>query len=452
MRTVTPAVMTDLYQLTMAAGYWSAGRQERAVFELFARRLPEDRSYLVVAGIEDALRYLQAFRFTREDVASLRELPAFSGAPPAFCDSLEALRFTGDVWAMREGTLAFPHEPILVVEAPIIQAQIVETALLSLLNYPTSVTTKAARIVTAARGAQVIEFGARRAHGSDAALIAARAAYIGGCAGTSNVEAALRFGLPVYGTIAHSWVMSYEDEIEAFRAYQRVFPHTAVFLIDTYDTLRAARRITENFRPHEVAAVRLDSGDLAEMARGVRAIFDAAGFTSTRILASGDLDERLIAGLVERGAPIDAYGVGTELTTVRDAPALSGVYKLVEIRRDGQRKFKLKLSPDKATYPGQKQVWRHSGPDGRYGGDTVTLFDEPPPAGDCTPLLEPVMRDGKLLADPPRLAELRGGALSSLERLPAPYLALDPPPEPYPARFSDRIRAIRNELRNLYSS
>lgn len=447
MRTVTPAITTDLYQLTMAVGYWAERRTERAVFELFVRRLPGDRSYLLAAGLEEAVAYLENFRFTDEEIAYLRGLPVFAQTPPGFFEALACLRFTGDVWAVPEGTPVFPNEPLLTVAAPILEAQIVETALLALLNYPTSVATKAARVVSAAGGRSVVEFGARRAPGTDAALIAARAAFIGGCVGTSNVEAGMRFGLPVFGTIAHSWVMSYADEMAAFRAYQRAFPQNATLLIDTYDTVRAARRITETFRPGEVYGVRLDSGDLAVLSREVRKILDAAGFTETRIIASGDLNERAIAALSAQGAPIDSYGVGTDLTTVRDAPALGGVYKLVEMQQDGRRALKMKFSEDKATYPGQKQVWRHLGPDGCYHGDTLTLVEEPPPAPDALPLLVPILRNGRKVGPLPSLMEIQRRAREAIARLPGRLRGLDVPAEPYPVRFSASILAAQQEIR-----
>jgi nicotinate phosphoribosyltransferase len=450
MRCITPASMADLYELTMAAGYWAGERTERAAFELFVRHLPAGRGYLLAAGLEDAVAYLENFRFTPEEIDGLRRLPALAETPTQFFDALAALRFTGDLWAVPEGTPVFANEPILTVVAPILEAQIVETALLALVNYPTSVATKAARVVTAARGRGVIEFGARRAPGSDAALIAARAAYLGGCLGTSNVEAGLRFGIPVYGTIAHSWVMSFDDEIEAFRAYQRVFPRNAVFLIDTYDTVAASRRIVRSFRPVEVAGVRLDSGDLGALAREVRQVLDAAGFRETKIFASGDLNERAVAGLVAQGAPIDLFGVGTDLTTVRDAPALGGVYKLVEIQHEGRRDLKMKLSAEKATYPGHKQVWRQTGPDGRYEGDTVTLIDEPAPAPGATPLLAPILRGGRRVEPLPSLPELQQQARAAVERLPASLQSLDPPAEPYPVRFSEQILAAQAVLRRHY--
>ncbi len=319
--------------------------------------------------------------------------------------------------------------------------------MLALINYPTAVASKAARVVTAAQGRSVIEFGARRAPGTDAALIAARAAFIGGCVGTSNVEAGVRFGIPVYGTIAHSWVLSYPDEDAAFRAYQRVFPRNAVLLIDTYDTLRAARHITRLFRPGEIASVRLDSGDLGALAYGVRNILDEAGFTDTHILASGDLNERAIADLLARGAPIDSFGVGTDLTTVRDAPALGGVYKLVELRHHGHREYKIKTSTEKMTYPGQKQVWRHVGADGYFSGDTVSFLDEAPPSEEAIPLLKPILQQGKRVSSSPDMNQLQRDARAALSHLPPALLSLDTSAAPYPVRFSERLLRVQQELR-----
>jgi nicotinate phosphoribosyltransferase len=439
--------MTDLYELTMAAGYWAESRTERAVFELFARRLPARRGYLVTAGIDAVADYLVSLRFTEAEIAYLRSLPAFAATPAGFFEALAELRFTGDMWAVREGEILFPNEPILSIAAPIIEAQLVETAIIALANYPISVATKASRMVEAAAGRGVIEFGARRAHGTEAALVASGAAYAGGCVGTSNVEAGMRFGIPVFGTVAHSWIMSFDDEVDAFRAYRRAFPHNAVLLIDTYDTLRAARRVVEAFEPGEIAGVRIDSGDLGELARGVREIFDAAGFASTRIYVSGDLNEWAIAELVAAGAPVDAFGVGTDLTTVRDAPALGIVYKLVEIEQDGQRDFRMKLSEGKMTYPGRKQVWRVADAEGRFARDVVGLWDEPSPEPGATPLLAPVVERGERIAPPLPLEEVRQRVRESVERLPARLRGLEAPETPYPVEISERVLSIVSDFR-----
>jgi nicotinate phosphoribosyltransferase len=411
---------TDLYQLTMAAAYHAHGRNERASFELFVRRLPSQRSFLVVAGLEQALAYLSNLRFTGEDIAYLRSLPVFAHVSAEFFDYLRGFRFTGDVWAMPEGTIAFANEPLLRVTAPLIEAQLVETFLLATINFQTLIATKAARIVTAAQGRGVIEFGARRCHGFDAAIYAARAAFIGGCIGTSNVEAGRRFGIPVYGTAAHSFVMAFAREQDAFRAYQQVFPDSSTLLLDTYDTLNAAKLATE-FGP-ALRGVRLDSGDLATLAKQVRQILDEAGMEQTKITASGDLDEFKIADLLAAHTPIDLFGVGTELSTSRDAPALGGVYKLVEIEIGGRNVPKMKLSHDKATYPYCKQVWRISAPDGSFAGDVVARVDEADLLGE--PLLVPVMHDGLINPSLPNLQESQAHAKQQLARLPAQHKLL----------------------------
>jgi nicotinate phosphoribosyltransferase len=439
--------MTDLYELTMAAGYWVDRRRDVATFELFTRRLPQNRSFLVFAGLDAVADYLENFHFTREEIAYLRGLPKFATVPAGFFDYLASLTFSGELWALPEGCPVFPNEPFLVVRAPITEAQLFETALLAMVNFPTSVASKAARVVAAAAGRPVVEFGARRAHGTEASLAAARAAYIGGCVGTSNVEAGLRFGLPLFGTLAHAWIMSFDDELEAFRSYQRLFPDNATLLIDTYDTVRAARRIVEAFQPGEVAGVRLDSGDIGALARQVREVLDRAGFSSTRILASGDLNEWSIRELLAAGAPIDAFGVGTDLTTVRDAPALGVVYKLVALELDGRVELKMKCSAGKATWPGAKQVWRHADATGRFSHDTVTFADEPAPDPAAFPLLHRVFAGGRRLEPAPTIDQCRDLAAAQVARLPESLRHLEPPAEPYPVRFSDRLVAAQAGLR-----
>ena len=341
----------------MAAGYHAAGETSSASFELFVRELPATRGYLVAAGLEQAIAYLETWRYTPDEVDYLRSVPALRGARPAFFDDyLPGLRFTGDVWAVSEGTPVFAGEPILRVTAPLPEAQLVETALLATILFQTAVASKAARVREAAGERPVIEFGGRRAHGTEAAMYAARAACLAGCRATSNVEAGYRYGLAVSGTMAHSWVMAYPDELTAFSRYAAVYGPRSVLLIDTYDSIAAARRIVgAGLRP---AAVRLDSGDLVHLSRAVRGILDAGGLGDTQILASGDLDEHKIAAVVSSGAPIDGFGVGTALSTSSDAPALSGVYKLVEIDRAGTMTPVMKLSAGKRTCPGAKQLWR----------------------------------------------------------------------------------------------
>src|SRR5215470_7841844 len=412
---------TDLYELTMAAAYFEEGINERAVFELSVRHLPPPRRYLIVAGLEQAVEYLSALRFTDSDIHYVRALPAFKKVSAEFFQYLKEMRFTGDLWAMPEGTAAFAMEPLLRVEAPIVEAQIVETFLLSVLNFETLIASKAARMVAAARGRGIVDFGTRRAHGAEAGLLAARAAFIGGCAGTSNVEAGSMLGIPVFGTVAHSFIMAFDDEAAAFQAFLDVFPDNSTLLLDTYDTIASAKMLTRRFGP-AVQSVRLDSGDLLDLSKRVRQILDQGGMKDTRIFASGDLNEYKIQNLLENGAPIDSFGVGTELTTSFDWPALGGIYKLVALFRDGVPVPKVKLSPDKATYPGAKQVWRITDTRGGYTSDLITLSDETDPTNaepECSarPLLKKVMSGGAALDPLPEDSSVGGLRAMRLARL-----------------------------------
>lgn len=416
------ALSTDLYQLTMAAGYFEGSAGASASFELFARELPPERGYLIAAGLDQALTCLEELHFTVDEIEYLRTVPALRCAAPRFFDDyLPSCRFTGDVWAVAEGTPVFANEPLIRVTAPIIEAQIVETALLAIVLFQTGVASRASRVVRAAAGRPVFEFGTRRAHGVESGRHAARAACIGGCAGTSNVEAARAFDLPLSGTMAHSWVMTHGSEQEAFARFARLYGDQAVLLIDTYDPIRAVERIVEaGLTP---AAVRVDSGDLLQGCRTVRGRLDALGLSATRIFASGDLDEHRIADLMAKGAPIDAFGVGTALSTVADAPALGGVYKLVETERAGRAEPVLKLSRGKSTLPGRKQVWRIAGADANATHDVIGCLDEAPPAG-STPLLDPVMRKGNRLQPAFPIAALRERCSRAVDRLPPETLRL----------------------------
>jgi nicotinate phosphoribosyltransferase len=364
-------LLTDLYELTMAAAYHHSGlASDRAGFSLFIRSLPEERNFLVAAGLEQALDYLLQLRFTDDDIAYLKSQPVFRHVSGAWYDALRDLRFTGDVWAVPEGTIVFAEEPLLQVSAPMMEAQIAETCLLTCIAFETAIASKAARVVTAARGRSVVDFGSRRAHGPQAGLLAARASFIGGCDGTSNVLAAARLGIRPVGTMAHSWVMAFEDEEQAFAEYAKVFPENAIFLIDTYDTVEGARRaVSCGAVP---AGVRLDSGDIDELSRQVRKVLDDAGYRDTRIFASGDLNEYKIDALTKAGAPIDAFGVGTELVTSKDAPALGAVYKLVEFYGTAEHVGRIKLSEEKKTYPFRKQTFRRTDSAGRCCGDTTS--------------------------------------------------------------------------------
>lgn len=435
------ALLTDLYELTMAASYHARGMDRRATFDLFVRELPRQRSFLVAAGLEQVLAYLESLHFREEDVAYLRSLGLFR---EPFLDRLRELRFTGDVWAIPEGEVVFPPEPILRVTAPLIEAQVVETYLLNIVNFETMVTSKAARIAIACAGRPFVDFSPRRDHGPGAALLAARAAFIGGASATSNVLAGQRFGIPVTGTMAHSYVMAFEDELAAFRAFVRDLPRATTLLIDTFDTERGARRAAEVAREAaaeglRVDGVRLDSGDLGTLSRSVRAILNGAGLPTVRIFASGDLDEYRIAQLVTSGAPVDAFGVGTQLGTSADAPYLGGVYKLVA----DERGPKMKTSTGKATLPGIKQVYR-VGALGRAQHDVVALAEERGHEG--RPLLTSVMARGLRTgaAEPlPHLQERRRSAVASLpERL----RSLAPTAEPYEVRPSAALDALRQRM------
>lgn len=429
--------LTDLYELTMMAGYAAAGLDRTpATFELFVRRLPPHRSYLVFAGLEQAIGDLLRLAFSAEQVAYLRGLPAFARVDPSWFDALLSFRFTGDVWAVPEGTVVFAGETLLRVKAPLPMAQWVETYLLAMLGYPTLVASKAARMVEAARGRPLFEFGARRGHGAHASFLAARASYLAGFAGTSQAEAARRLGIPAFGTMAHSWVQTFPSEPEAFEAFVRAFPENSTLLVDTYDTPEGVRHAAA-IEP-AVQAVRLDSGDLAALARESRAILDSRDRRETKIFASGDLDEYRIADLVGQGAPVDAFGVGTELVTSRDAPALSMVYKMVAL--DGQGR--IKLSPDKKTYPLAKQVWRIRDGQGRFAGDHVTRADE---SAEGEPLLVPIVRGGQLAEPLPTLEQIRDHCRCQRASLPDRLRVLDGQ-APYPISYSDALEAEAHRL------
>ena len=431
--------VTDLYQLTMAAGYYANGMAEKlATFEVFVRRLPPNRSFLVFAGLEQAIGDLTRLVFSDEQIDELRQWPAFRSLPLEFFEPLRSLRFQGDVWAAPEGSVVFPGETLVRVTAPLPQAQWVETFLLASLGYPTLVASKAARMVMAARGKPLFEFGARRAHGPHAGMLAARASYLAGFAATSHVEAARRLNIPCVGTMAHSWVQAFETEREAFAAYARVFPDTTTLLVDTYDTLEGVRLAATLDAP--VGAIRIDSGDTAELARRAREILDAHGRADVQILASGDLEETALAAFAESDAPIDGYGIGTELVTSRDAPALSMVYKLVELEGRGV----YKLAPGKRTYPAAKQVYRRLDADGRFAGDLAARADEPQPA-DGQPLLVPILRGGRLAAPLPSLDAIRRRCAEQLAALPEPLRDLETD-FVYPVEYSDLLEAEARRL------
>lgn len=432
-------IATDLYQLTMANGYHAMEKtDEVAVFDMFVRRLPKNRSYMMVAGLEQAIHYLTNVIFTEDDIELLRNKPTFVSAKASFWDYLADFRFTGDVWAMPEGTIAFGNEPLMTVEAPIIEAQIAETYLLMCYNHQTKIATKAARCVEAANGRSIIEFGMRRTD-VGAALRAARAAYIGGAVGTSNVLAEAIFGIPSYGTHAHSWIMSFDTEDEAFKAYFQVYGEETLALIDTYDTVQGAEAAAR--LPGQIKGVRLDSGDIAALSKDVRAILNAGGKKDGRIFATNDLNEYKIAEMLDAGAEIDIFGVGTELVLSADSPSIGGVYKLAEIEKDGQTIPKLKLSKDKSTFPGRKQVYRLLD-GGTPVRDVLGMrgeFD-----GELQPLLVQIIDGGKLVAETPRLADVQTYAACNRMALPEGLKHLTGK-EVYEVSISDGLDALTCE-------
>jgi nicotinate phosphoribosyltransferase len=443
------ALATDLYELTMAAAYFKSRQTDRiGVFEAFVRKLPRNRSYMVAAGLEQAIHYLLNLRFTEDQIRYLKSMETFSNVGEDFFEYLKNFRFTGDVWAVPEGTVLFPNEPIIRVEAPIIESQIAETFLLSTINFESLIATKASRITNAAKDRKIIEFGFRRAHGPQAALLAARASYIGGCVGTSNTLAGCKLGIPAFGTMAHSFVMNFESEIDAFREFSEVFPD-GLLLVDTYDTLAAVRKMVK----HGIRArgIRLDSGDLYELSVKSREILDNAGYNDAIIMASGDLNEYIISDLVKRNAPIDLFGVGTELTTSRDDPAMNGVYKLVAIRIPPPEKgkpsrilYKLKTSPGKKTYPGPKQVHRTS-KDGIINTDLIALEDEQAPEHSIQ-LLMKYVADGRLERRLPSLDEIQKYHRDQMKTLPEEFKRLGVAAEKFPVAFSDRLEAVVKEF------
>lgn len=437
------SLLTDLYELTMAAAYWASGRNEQAVFELYFRRLPKNRSYIIAAGLEQALEYISNLHFSEEQLTWLKNIPAFRQVDPAFFDYLRKYRFSGDVWGIPEGTPVFPLEPFLQVQGPLIETQILETYLLGTVNVQSSVASKAVRMVEAAKGKPVVDFGTRRAHGPQAGLLAARASYIGGCIGTSNVLAGEIGGIPVYGTFAHSFVMSFPSELEAFQAYQRVFPNNTILLIDTYDTMEAAAKVDEV--GGKILGVRIDSGDLLQDSITVRKILDEAGLREIKIFASGDLNEYKIESLIKQGAPIDIFGVGTELVTSYDDPALGVVYKLVEVTRNGKVYGTKKTSGGKISYPWRKQVYRFK-ENGFYREDLLARFEEAPPAGG-TPLLQCYMRNGSLVEDVSDLVQIQERTLQEVNQLPAELRRITERAA-YPVEFS---KALREELQESAS-
>ena len=437
------SLFTDLYELTMAQAYWQAGVTAEACFSLFVRRLPIDRGYLVFVGLEDMLDALTGLSFSESDIAGLRSLELFDDG---FLDYLANLRFTGSARAMPEATVFFANEPVLEVTAPVVEAQIAETLLLNLFNVQTMLASKAARVVDAAQRRAVVDFAARRTQGVDSSLKFARSAYIAGFGGTSNVLASLRHGVPVVGTMAHSFITTFDSELQAFSAYAESFPDSSTFLVDTYDTIQGVRNAITvarqmRARGHELNAIRLDSGDLLALSVKARKMLDAAGLQNVQVLASGGLDEFQVSDLIAAGAAIDGFGVGTNVGTSADYPWLDCVYKLVEY--DGRPT--MKLSENKETLVGAKQVFRSLDAEGMCAGDVIGSADEATPAG-ADALLVDVMKHGKRTRNTPSLAELRVRCAREIDRLPAHCRRIRSPGE-YPVRVSETLQARQKRVR-----
>lgn len=430
-------LLTDLYELTMAQAYRAEGMDGEAVFSLFYRDLPGERNFMLACGQEYAAHLATEIRFPREQVERLAALDMFRDD---FLHWLEDFRFTGDIHAMPEGTPVFPHEPLLEVRAPLAQAQILESFFMNFVNLETLLASKAVRLVLAAEGRPVVDFGMRRMHGLEAALRGVRAYRVAGIAGTSNVLGSLVYGLPARGTMAHSYIQAHVDEADAFRTYARLYPGTTL-LVDTYDTLDGVDKVIRLVREEglEVGAIRLDSGDLAELARQARERLDAAGLTDVKILASGGLDEWHIRDLLAAGAPVDGFGVGTEMGSVADAPALDFAYKLTEYDGDPR----LKNSPGKKLYPGRKQVWRFTEGDGGFSHDEVTHRDE---GRNGVPLLRPVVTAGGPVQPEPRPETTEKRVREHLDSLPDDLLDMDLASQPYEVRFSERLDEMRSEV------
>ena len=439
-------LLTDLYELTMAAGYLQTRFDARATFELFVRNIPPQRNYLVAAGLEQALEYLENVNFSADEVTYLRQHPILSQIRPAFFDYLSRFRFSGDIWAVPEGTLVFPGEPLMRVDAPIMEAQLMETYLLATMSYQTMIASKAARVVTAANGRDVVDFSARRGHGGAASLLAARAAVIGGCSGTSNTLAGAAYGIPTYGTQAHSWIMAHEDETEAFRHFLDTFPKGAVLLVDTYNVRHAVKKIIAIGQ--KPAGIRLDSGDLVKDSRWARGELDRAAWDDVQIFASGDLDEYKIARLLADGAAINAFGVGTALGTPGDAPHLNLIYKLVEVERGGKIHEAAKFSHAKVTYPGRKQVFRYSDAAGELQGDKIALESESANGG--VPLLVQFMRGGRRVVPKESVQSSRDRAMANLSHLPQRYQHISRKGV-YPVRYSKRLDKMLEKVRRRVS-
>jgi nicotinate phosphoribosyltransferase len=439
MTPATSPLLTDLYELNMVQAYLDQAEDGEAVFEFFVRRLPPRRGFLIAAGLDDALDYLETLQFCKADIAWLAGTGRFR---KNLLDYLSDFRFTGDVHAIPEGSVSFPNEPLLRITAPLPQAQLAETRLINILHFQTLIASKAARMVLAAPGKSLADFGLRTAHGAEAGLYSARASYIGGFAGAANVQAGERYGVPIVGTMAHSFVQVHDDEAQAFENFARARPDGVILLIDTYDTEAGARKVVE-LAPRlqadgiTIRGVRIDSGDLTAMARKVRRILDDGGLRDVIILVSGGIDEDVLQGMMKVGAPIDGFGVGVNLATSQDVPAFDCAYKLQEYAGRPKRK----LSEGKATWPGRKQVWRAYDTQGRMRGDILSLETDKQPG---EPLIVPVMLGGKRIAPSPTLAQIRARAAADLARLPEQLRQLESGAS-YPVHIADALAALAQE-------
>lgn len=437
-------MITDLYQLTMMAVYNKHKINTEATFEMFFRRLPKNRSYLIFAGLENIIEYVNNLKFTNEDINYIKTHPAFTKIDNTFFEYLRNFEFQCDVKAFEEGELIFPNEPVLQVTGPLIQAQLIETYILSMLNFQTMIATKASRVKYVSGKRLVLEFGARRAHSPYASVLGSRASYIGGIDGTSNVKAGMLYGINASGTIAHSYIMSFDSEQEAFDKYLDVFPENSILLVDTYDTIEAIKKITKYKKLNKkIYGIRIDSGDLLSLTKKVRSILDDAGMESTKIIISSDLNEYIIKELLDKNAPVDGFGVGTELITSKDDPAMSGVYKLVDIIENGKHIPKSKFSAEKQSYPGKKEVFRFE-KNGKFEKDIVALHDE---VYEGRKLLKSIYEKGKLVYDIPNIEDVRNKAKNSLEKLEDNIINIDKQKE-YKIEISKRLQDMQKQIKD----
>lgn len=443
------SLSTDFYELTMASAYFSANQSDKlATFEMFVRTLPKNRNYLVAAGLKQVIEFLLNLKFKPEHITFLKSNDIFKRTDDKFFDYLLTLKFTGNMWAVPEGSIIFANEPLLRIEAPVVEAQLVETFILSLINFQTLIASKASRIVNAAAGTPIIEFGFRRAHGPLAAFLASRSSFIAGCAGTSNTLASYKFGIPCSGTMAHSFIMSFNQEELAFKEFIKIFPD-GFLLIDTYDSIKAVKKIIQN--KIKCKGLRIDSGDLLNLSKDIRKLLDKEGYNSTKIMATGDLNEYIIRDLKNKKAPIDCFGVGTELTTSRDEPSLNGVYKLVAIKQYSKATnkyeffYKMKTSVNKISYPCPKQVFRFE-KNNCFIKDIIALEEEK--IENANPLLLQYIKDGQLIQKLPNLFEIKKYHQKQIASLHERFKKINRIEVKYPVFLSGKLKKVIKELEN----